>query len=283
MAGPRGRRGQNLRVSACAALPFCNRFWAPRLGATLALCAAILIAGCASTSAPGKAPLMWEPNSTWWAQARVGKAQLLGNDARPIAFSATAAKTIESARAKIDPAAGLQYDLGFLDHPLPNAFAIEREGRPKVLLSLGLISLFESDTDVLSFVIGHELAHHALGHVRDGQRAKREQDLQAAGLVLGNVSSFFIPFSGILVSRAVIGIGRSYSRDEERAADMLALQWMAAQGIDICAANRLNERLAQFSSHDGGLMSTHPGTAERIRTVQALAIGQSGRGCDGRK
>lgn len=226
---------------------------------------------------------MWEPNPTWWSQARVGKAQLVGQDGQPIAFSAAAARSIESARAKIDPAASLQYDLGFVDLPLPNAFALEREGRPKVLLSLGLIRLFESDTDVLSFVIGHELAHHALGHVRDGQRAKREKDLQTAGLVLGNVSSFFVPFSGLLVSRAVIGIGRSYSRDEERAADALALTWMAAQGIDLCAANRLNERLSQFSSNDGGLLSTHPGTAERIQTVEALAIRQSGRGCDRRK
>lgn len=203
----------------------------------------------------------------------------MGRDGEPIGFSAAAARSIAAARSRMDVAAGLEYDLGLVDIGLPNAFAIERDQRPKVLLSLGLIQLFDDDAEVLSFVIGHELAHHHLGHIRDGQRAKREQDLKAAGLVLGNVSSFFVPFSGLLVSQAVMGLGRSYSRDEERAADALALKWMAQQGIDVCAANRLNERLSEFTGTSGGLLSTHPGASERIQNVERAALQQSGRSC----
>lgn len=239
--------------------------------------------GCASTPSHNQTPLMWEPNLTWWSEARFGKASLLDRQGNPIVISPQAVQSLDAARRRLGQIAGLQADLGLIDLELPNAFALEHESKPKVLVSLGLIKAFEKDPDVISFVLAHELAHHALGHVRGQARANREKQLQTANLVISNVASFFVPFSGLLVSQAVKGIGRSYSRDEEREADRLALKWLIEQNIDVCAAVRLNERLAPIAGSQISFLSTHPGFEERIDRVQQVAHKELGRQCDRRQ
>ena len=204
-----------------------------------------------------------------------------------IVVSVQAIRSLDLARQRLEPTAGLwpglQADLGLIDLELPNAFAIEHQSKPKVLISLGLLKAFENDPDVLSFVIAHELAHHALDHVKGEARANREKQLQTANLVISNVASFFVPFSGLLVSQAVKGIGRSYSRDEERDADGLALKWLLQKNIDPCGAVRLNERLAPIAGSQVSFLSTHPGFEERIDRMQQLVRKELGRQCDRRQ
>jgi predicted Zn-dependent protease len=239
----------------------------------------LALAGCAGEKeTPIRA--MWQPPPAWWQVAAREGGALQRRDGTLYRLEREAARNLAVARDEIQRASGLDFAFLIADWDSPNAFADDERGKPIVVFSTALIRLIGRDLDAVSYVMGHEVAHHKLGH--NGETRKdRERTTWVASQVLGNIAGMIVPFGGYVVGPAVTGIGRSFTRDEERDADALGLEWATGNGRDPCGAFRLSDALARVGRDpfDLPFLSTHPGHEERMASADALSLRLRGRRC----
>ena len=149
-----------------------------------------------------------------------------------------------------------------------NAFA---DGN-RVFVTQGMMRFAASDDD-LALVVGHEIAHNSLGHVREKKVTSRVSRgtgtlLDVAAGVLG------IPtFGGFraLAGAASDAATRRRSRDFESDADYMGLYMARRAGYDVSQAHLFwREMAAEYpASIKGGMMATHPSTPERSAALRS--------------
>lgn len=151
-----------------------------------------------------------------------------------------------------------------------NAFAFVNGQQPTIALSLGMIRLLSTDEGAWAALFGHELAHLRLEHLRGMQdrRTKAEIAGSIAGAVLSAVG---LPFAGVAADASVALVDRAYSRDDEREADHVGLEYMRRAGYAETGAIRLQQRLLTIR---GGtaipFLGTHPSGEDRIENLRQL-------------
>lgn len=153
-----------------------------------------------------------------------------------------------------------------IDDPQVNAFALPGGF---MFINSGLIEKAQTEAE-LAGVIAHEIAHVAARH--GTRQAWRGQVANLASLPL----IFMGGWAGYGVQQAA-GLAipltfLKFSRDFERQADMLAVQYLYRAGYDTSAFIDFFERLEAEEKRRPGTLSeifrTHPPTGDRIRDVQ---------------
>ena len=104
---------------------------------------------------------------------------------------------------------------------------------------------------------------------RDRQRANT---LDLIGTVAGaGLGMAGVPGGGLISGFAADVIDSVYSRDQEREADALGVDYMLANQYDPQGAIRLHELLVKFSSGFRiPFLSSHPSSDERLENLRAL-------------
>jgi len=164
--------------------------------------------------------------------------------------------------------AQLNYHFAVLDSPVVNAFAVPGG---YIYVTRGILAMMNSEAE-LAAVLGHEL-----GHVNARHSIKRLSKLLLVQLGLsvgGALSETFAKLTGA----ASVGIQLlflKYSRDDEREADFLGVQYSRKGGFN--PGEMVNffsslQRLGDLSKGASlpGFLSTHPLTKERIQNVGEL-------------
>lgn len=146
----------------------------------------------------------------------------------------------------------------------PNAFQTRDEnGRPIIAFTIGLIADARNQ-DELAFVMGHEAAHHILGHL------DRQQQNAAAGAVIFAGLASLTGGAGADVDAAQqIGAfvgSRSYSKEFELEADELGTIITHRSGYDVLRGAEFFNRIPDPGDR---FLGTHPPNAERKATVRA--------------
>ena len=163
------------------------------------------------------------------------------------------------------------YHFAILETNEINAFAAPGG---TIFITHGMIRTTASE-DELAAVLAHEVAHIAK---RDGISAiKSARWTQAVTLIgttaaknytSGEVSQLVGLFEGSIDDIFKTLVVNGYSRSQEYAADEGALQTLAKCGYDPRALPSFLKRLEQRGrSSGGGIMQTHPGTADRIENI----------------
>ena len=165
---------------------------------------------------------------------------------------------------------------------LLGANAVAFPGGP-VVVTDGLVTLLESDELVLS-VIAHEFAHIE-------QRHSLHQIVEVIGIAV--IVSILFGANETLIEEASLAgaeLWRSKkSRDFEREADLIAVEYLETAGLDggdfskaiealthhICSAVDVNSIDDCVEDTDSGWLSTHPTGAERL---QYLSVSRASRG-----
>jgi predicted Zn-dependent protease len=147
--------------------------------------------------------------------------------------------------------------VGVFEAAEPNAFAVPGG---QLLVTSALLEQAGSENE-LAFVLAHELGHVA---GRDPLRALGRGLLVGLALAAaGDTES-----ASVAASAAQLG-ERSYSREQESAADRFALGLVAAEYGHVAGATDFFRRLGD--DHDGGWLGAHPRSTDRIAELERLA------------
>lgn len=216
-------------------------------------------------SSSNKKPLSVQiPNEVWWQSASTSKA------------ASSSEKNLATARQRMQKVVPFQFTVGLADASEINAYADLQGNQRYIIFTSGFINQFGNDPDVLASVMGHELAHHQLGHTQPNYAKNRDIAIDATSQALGMIASYFVPFSGLLVGNAAKGAGLSFSRDDERAADFQGMQWAEQAGYSACGSYRFAAKMNSLGEGASiAFLSTHPGNTERMEN--AIAFVQSKR------
>jgi Zn-dependent protease with chaperone function len=170
--------------------------------------------------------------------------------------------------------AGFAGELVISDGRAPNAFAVNASGRSIIGITTPMLNLLGDDLDAYAALLGHEIAHHVQRHGQ--QRQSREQSLGIAGTLFGlALGAAGVRHAGSIANLGTAAVSSSYSRDEEREADRLGVDWMAAAGFDPEGALRLHERLLESGRHGVPIpfLQTHPAGEERMARIRQQIAG----------
>jgi predicted Zn-dependent protease len=167
--------------------------------------------------------------------------------------------------AKISHRPQLTYTFNVMDSPVINAFAVPGG---YVYLTRGILAYLNSEAE-LAGVIGHEIGHITARH--SAQQYTKAQ-LAQIGLGLGSLlSQTFAQYAGL----AGQGIGLlflKFSRDNEREADSLGVEYSSKVGYD--AREMANFFITLDKMHGGekgslpDFLTTHPNPENRVGAVR---------------
>ena len=172
------------------------------------LCGGLLLA-CSANKKPMAVQI---PNDAWWQSANTNS------------NASSSEKNLATVRQRMLKTVPFPFILGLSDSTEINAFAELKNNQRYIIFTNGFIAQFGNDPDVLATVMGHELAHHQLGHTQPDYAKNRDAAIDATSQALGMIASYFIPFSGLVVGNAAKSVGLTFSRNDERSADEMGMQ-----------------------------------------------------------
>jgi predicted Zn-dependent protease len=135
-----------------------------------------------------------------------------------------------------------------------------------VYVHTGLIARSGSAAEFAG-ALAHEIGHGVARHGTQRLSQQQEASLLASILLGSNPSGV----AQIGAQIAAAGAFASFSRADEREADQLAVQLMAATGYNPEGLARLLQRLLESGAGGGGFFSSHPNPEERMQNVRAFA------------
>lgn len=162
----------------------------------------------------------------------------------------------------------LAYQFAVLDTPVVNAFAVPGG---YIYVTRGILALMRSEAE-LAVVLGHELGHV---NARHSVRRMSEMMLVQVGLAVGSaLSETFAKVAG-LTGIGVQLLFLKYSREDERQADSLGIEYARKGAYDpgqMVAFFSSLEKMGDLSGGQAlpGFLSTHPLTSERIDRAEKL-------------
>ena len=209
------------------------------------------------------------PNAQWWKAIEKGDQNLprqlnLGLSAEILMQLAIVHKRIQAQTNK-------NFTIGLTASNEVNAFAKKQQGYDLIILTSGFLLRFGNNPDVLATTLGHELAHHYLGHTDH-----HENHNIFAGNSLSTTSK---PLYGLVNNKIADAFNPGESansssfdeiRNQERAADLLGMYWATQAGYSANGAYKLAQGLKELQGSDIYL-PTHPSNAERMQVAQSFA------------
>jgi predicted Zn-dependent protease len=165
--------------------------------------------------------------------------------------------------------AKIPFTIKVVDSDEVNAFALPGGF---FYVNKGLILAADSEAEVAG-VMAHEIAHVTARHAVETQAKGM---LAQVGLIAGSIFLGGIP-GAILQNGAGLGLGAGFamfSRDAEREADKLGVQYLYAAGYDPGAMSTMFEKLASQNKKKPGFFaktfSSHPQSIDRLEASKAL-------------
>lgn len=248
------------------------RLASSRHGAALAAAALLSTAGCASLGGPAMS-LQEEQRLGQEARAEVERSMEISRD--PVVVNYI--RGIGERLVRANDLTQFDYTFDVVEAPQVNAFAIPGG---HLYVNTGLICLADSEAE-LAGVMGHEIGHAAERHAVSQMSAQQQTQAAALGgaallsILLGQEPGTISPAVAIPATLAAQGYLLKYSRDHEREADDLAVQYLHRAGYDPRAVASFFEKLAaehpQQPGRLGALLSSHPVTSDRIQATRAAA------------
>jgi predicted Zn-dependent protease len=153
------------------------------------------------------------------------------------------------------------------DQPANAYQTLDRQGRPIIAFTLALIADAQNE-DELAFVMGHEAAHHILGHI-----GRQQQNAVAGAVIFAGLATLSGGDASAVESAQRLGAqvgARSYSKDFELEADSLGTIITKRAGYDPL---RGAEFFTRIPDPGDKFLGTHPPNAARINTVRKTAAG----------
>lgn len=164
----------------------------------------------------------------------------------------------------------LTYYFAVLDSPVVNAFAVPGG---YVYVTRGIMAMMNSEAE-LAVVLAHELGHV---NARHSMSRLSSQTMVGLGLAAGSaISKTFSDLAGVAGAGMQL-LFLKYSRDDEREADQLGVQYSRQGGYNPAKMIDFFASLENLGDLSGGqtlpgFLSTHPLTSERIQNTRDMIL-----------
>lgn len=171
--------------------------------------------------------------------------------------------------ARVSHRPDLSYRYRVLNSSVPNAFALPGGF---VVINRGLLVGLKSEAEMAA-VLGHETGHVTAKHSLAGYQRALAANVLLAGIAVGTGGKqWAMDVSGITANL----VNNGFSREQEREADWLGIDYMVRAGYSPEGAVRLQEYF--YTQLEGGknplfaegLFRTHPFSKERLENARAL-------------
>jgi len=232
----------------------------------LVIGAVMLLSSCAANPVSGRQDFMLiseqeEIDMGRKVDASVSREYGLYDDPRLTAYVSDMGRKL----GKLSHRPQLDYSVKLLDSPVVNAFAAPGG---YLFFTRGILATLNSEAE-LAGVMGHEIGHVTARH--SAQQLSRAQVAQI-GLIIPQVIG--VP---LLSGLAEIGMGlffMKYSRDNEREADSLSVEYATKAGYDASQMAGFFETLQRMDpqSDRSGMpawFATHPSPEDREKAIRA--------------
>jgi predicted Zn-dependent protease len=166
---------------------------------------------------------------------------------------------------KISHRPHLEYHFKILDTPVINAFAVPGG---YIYLTRGILTQFNNEAELMG-VLGHEMGHITARHTAQQQTNQQIGQVLLAGGMLASKQIYEL---AEVAMQGMQLLFLSFSRDNEREADRLGVEYSTKIGYDSREmANFFDvlNKMQMESSHAGvpTFMSTHPDPGDRYNSV----------------
>ena len=235
------------------------------------LLAAIIIAvACAINPVTGKRQIMLMSEAQELALGAQYDPQVMatfGEYKNDMILSFLKERTTEM--GKISHRPNLVYHIKILDSPVVNAFAVPGG---YIYLTRGILAQLNNEAELIG-VLGHEMGHITARHSASQQTKQQLGQMVLMGTMI--VSEKLAQYA----SYAMQGMGLlflKFSRDNEREADQLGVEYSSKTGYDAHKMADFFEVLKKMSMAEsvGGVptfLSTHPDPGDRYNSVNSQA------------
>ena len=171
---------------------------------------------------------------------------------------------------KISHRPALEYHVKVVDSPVVNAFAVPGG---YIYLTRGIMAQFNNEAEMMG-VLAHEMGHIAARHSVSQQS---KQQLGTLLLIGGMIASEQFAQYAQYAMQGMQLLFLSFSRDDERQADQLGVEYSSKMGYDaqkMADFFRVLEKMSLAESQGGvpTWMSTHPDPGDRQTAVRAQAL-----------
>jgi predicted Zn-dependent protease len=230
--------------------------------------AGFLAAGCgAPEGAEPQRNTQFEQQQSRQILADLEEKDLLWEDPALDRYLARIADRIDRRRPPETP----DLKIHVIKDPNVNAFT---SGAGNIFFNAGMIALMENEAQ-LAMVLAHEAAHIDEGHVTEGLQQRQQVGL--VGAIAGAVGlAAGLPNE---VVRLGVGLGSQYvvsdfSRDQEREADRVGIEYLADAGYNAFEGAQSFEVMRSLYGEQGGVaafFATHPRSSERQSELESRA------------
>ncbi len=245
-------------------------------------CAALLAAGCASTTSGsvatdgrGRSQLLLVSQEQviqqslqyYDQQNQKARAQgkLVTSGAEWSRVNTVMQRLVPQVAAFRPDAARWPWQLVLIDEDTINAHVM---AGGKITFYTGILRKLRLTDDEIAAIMGHEMAHALREHTREkmSQSAAGDVALALGGALLG-VGEGAVQLAGL---GKQLALDLPFSRNMESEADLYGLELAARAGYDPRAAITLWEKMAQAGGSGGpSFLSTHPNAGNRMAALQA--------------
>jgi predicted Zn-dependent protease len=179
---------------------------------------------------------------------------------------------------------GCYFEVSYDAKDIVNAYAHENY---KITVYKGMLKYLRND-DEIAALVGHEMGHHLAKHneetMRNAQTGAAVSGILTAVLLAASSANnpYYTSYQqqqdqqtleNMMAAGAEIG-AMSYSKEQEREADLLSAYLLEHAGYNLDRANNLMYTMAKISGDDvpgkAALMDTHPPTPERVVAWQKV-------------
>ena len=192
-------------------------------------------------------------------------------------------RALMDVKSRLESIAGIDTTLLIRGDQQVNAFATYAEGKNVVMITLGMLKITGGNSEELAMLVGHEIGHLVRNHAQES--TSRDSIINLIGAIVGVVLEAKLQrkynIQGLGLNLSDLGaqaVSTTFSRDQEREADALGVEWMISAGFDPAGGVRLWTKMFNRSGDSSFVfLSTHPNPSERIENVRRIAQENAGR------